>query len=71
MNFVNITPENTVPTTGSDLVDLHVNGECLSLREVGSAMSSSWNKYIFTSQYILVRFSILSQYLHVYYMCTP
>jgi hypothetical protein len=54
MNFVTITPENTVPTTGSDIIDLSINGKPVSCREVGSAMSSSWGKYLFASSYILV-----------------
>jgi hypothetical protein len=57
MNFVTITAENTVPTTGSDMVELHVtsSGRSISCREVGSSMSSSWGKYLFTSSYIMVR----------------
>jgi len=53
LNFIAITPENTVPTTGTDLVDLNINGRAVTCREVGSSMSSSWGKYLFSSSYIL------------------
>ena len=54
---------------GTDLMDLHINGRPVSCREVGSAMSSSWGKYLFTSWCIMVRQPLLTISCHV--ACPP
>lgn len=52
-NTEELSPESTVPTTGTEIIDLEINGNPFICREVGSAMSSSWGKFIRSCDYML------------------
>jgi GTPase SAR1 family protein len=46
LDYLEATTEGTIPTVGSDIINLKINGRAVILREVGSAMASRWDKYL-------------------------
>lgn len=61
LEYSEATMEGTIPTVGSDIINLNVNGRRVILREVGSAMASRWDKYLPECDCLMVLIFILFQ----------
>jgi hypothetical protein len=53
---------------GSDMIEIRVNGKPVTIREVGSAMSSRWGKYLPDCDCLMVNNVHISE-AFVSYLC--